>query len=91
MNTLTYENLHEVKKHVSTQFPYNTYLCSIPLDFTQVPLHWHNDVEIIVIKKGCGIISVDTEPIDFHRKSHRRKRSDGFCKDKRGYSEGKDL
>ena len=25
-------------------------------------LHWHNDVEIIVIKKGCGIISVDTEP-----------------------------
>ena len=62
MNTLTYENLHEVKKHVSTQFPYNTYLCSIPLDFTQVPLHWHNDVEIIVIKKGCGIISVDTEP-----------------------------
>ena len=62
MNTLTYENLHEVKKHVSTQFPYNTYLCSIPLDFTQVPLHWHNDVEIIVIKKGSGIISVDTEP-----------------------------
>ena len=62
MNTLTYENLHEVKKHVSSQFPYNTYLCSIPLDFTQVPLHWHNDVEIIVIKKGCGIISVDTEP-----------------------------
>lgn len=62
MNTLTYENLHETKKHVSIQFPYNTYLCSIPLDFTQVPLHWHNDVEIIVIKKGCGIISVDTEP-----------------------------
>ena len=28
---------------------------------------------------------------DLHRKSHRRKRSDGFCKDKRGYSEGKDL
>ena len=62
MNTLTYENLHETKKHVSIQFPYNTYLCSIPLDFTQVPLHWHNDVEIIVIKKGCGIISVDTKP-----------------------------
>lgn len=61
MNTLTYENLHETKEHVSLQFPYNTYLCSIPLDFTQVPLHWHNDVEIIVIKKGCGIISVDTE------------------------------
>ena len=61
MNTLTYETLHETKKHVSIQFPYNTYLCSIPLDFTQVPLHWHNEMELIYIKKGCMIVSVDLE------------------------------
>ena len=41
MNTLEYENLYEKKAHVSPQFPYNTYLCSIPLDFTLVPAHWH--------------------------------------------------
>lgn len=62
MNTLEYENLYERKSHVSPQFPYNTYLCSIPLDFTLVPAHWHNDVELIVIKKGTGIIAVDMEP-----------------------------
>ena len=62
MNTLEYENLYERKSHVSPQFPYNTYLCSIPLDFTLVPAHWHNDVELIVIKKGTGTISVDMEP-----------------------------
>ncbi len=62
MNTLEYENLYEKKSHVSPQFPYNTYLCSIPLDFTLVPAHWHNDVELIVIKKGTGTISVDMEP-----------------------------
>lgn len=66
MNTLEYENLHETKKHVSPQFPYNTYLCSIPLDFAQVPPHWHRDVELIVIKKGSGMIAVDMEPQQVH-------------------------
>lgn len=66
MNTLEYENLYEQKSHVSPQFPYNTYLCSIPLDFTSVPAHWHKDVELIVIKKGTGVIAVDMEPRTVH-------------------------
>ena len=32
MNILEYENYHEDKTHVELTFPYNTYLCSIPLD-----------------------------------------------------------
>ena len=28
-----------------------TYPCSIPLDFSRVPLHWHDEMEIIYIKK----------------------------------------
>ncbi len=59
MNTIEYETLHETKSHVNPFFPYNIYLCSIPLDFTQVPPHWHDDVELIVIKKGIGIVAVD--------------------------------
>ena len=59
MNILEYENYHEAKTHVELTFPYNTYLCSIPLDFSGVPLHWHDDMELIYIKKGCGHISVD--------------------------------
>ena len=39
--------------------PYITYLCSIPLDFGYVPMHWHDEMEIIYIKKGNGTITVD--------------------------------
>ena len=59
MNLSEYQNYHEAKSHTSADFPYNTYLCSIPLDFTQVPLHWHEELEMVVIQKGEGTISVD--------------------------------
>lgn len=59
MNIPEYESYHEHKSHFDASFPYNTYLCSIPLDFMQVPLHWHDEVEFIYVKKGCGTISVD--------------------------------
>lgn len=59
MNLNEYQNYHETKAHTASDFPYNTYLCSIPLDFTHVPLHWHEEMELIVIKRGRGIVSVD--------------------------------
>ncbi len=59
MNILEYENYQEKKVHNDATFPYNTYLCSIPLDFDRVPLHWHDDMEIIYIKKGHGYVTVD--------------------------------
>ncbi len=59
MNILEYENYQETKSHTDSLFPYNTYLCSIPLDFCQVPLHWHNEIEIIYIKKGKGTVILD--------------------------------
>lgn len=59
LNHREYQNYHETKTHTSVEFPYNTYLCSIPRDFTQVPLHWHDEMELIVIQKGSGCVSVD--------------------------------
>ncbi|MBQ7926264.1 MAG: helix-turn-helix transcriptional regulator [Lachnospiraceae bacterium] len=61
MNILQYENYQEKKQHHREGFPYITYLCTIPLDFPSVPTHWHNEWEIIYIKKGQGCISVDLE------------------------------
>ncbi|CUX30712.1 helix-turn-helix transcriptional regulator [Clostridium sp. C105KSO13] len=61
MNIAEYQNYHERKSHTDMNFPYNTYLCSMPLDFTVVPLHWHDEIELIVIKKGQGYVSVDFE------------------------------
>ena len=59
MNILEYEHYQEKITHNEPNFPYLTYLCSIPLDFPQVPLHWHDEVEFIYIKKGKGIVTVD--------------------------------
>lgn len=59
MNILEYENYHENVTHGDMVFPYNTYICSIPLDFPRVPLHWHDEIELIYIKKGIGSITVD--------------------------------
>ena len=59
MNLNEYQNYHETKEHTATEFPYNTHLCSIPLDFSHVPIHWHSELELIVIKKGRGLVSVD--------------------------------
>ena len=58
MNINEYQNYHETKAHTSAEFPYNTYLCSIPLDFPGVPLHWHDELELVVIKRGQGFVSV---------------------------------
>ena len=66
MNILEYENYQEKKSHGSLLFPYNTYLCSIPLDFSHVPLHWHDELELIYIKKGTGTITVDFTPHTVH-------------------------
>ena len=62
MKHTQYETYHETKKHTPEDFPYNIYLCSIPLDFTQVPTHWHAEMELIVIKKGEGMVSVNLTP-----------------------------
>lgn len=69
MNILEYENYHENITHGDISFPYNTYLCSIPLDFGRVPLHWHDEMEIIYVKKGEGLVTVDFKQYRVHGKT----------------------
>lgn len=64
MKALNYEYYHEKKPHVSPRFPYNTYLCTIPLDFTHISTHWHDELELIIVKKGRGKIDVDLSPYE---------------------------
>ena len=59
MNIAQYENYQEKKTHGEISFPFVTYICTIPLDFKNVPLHWHDEMEIVYIKKGTGCISVN--------------------------------
>lgn len=64
MNILEYENYQEKISHGNPLFPYITYPCSIPLDFQYVPIHWHDEVELVYIKKGSGMITVDFTPYE---------------------------
>ncbi|HBG11597.1 MAG TPA: AraC family transcriptional regulator, partial [Clostridium sp.] len=62
MNIIQYENYQEKREQDPSGFPYLTYPCTIPLDFSKVPLHWHDEMEFIYIKKGTGLVSVDFVP-----------------------------
>ena len=61
LNIDDYQSIHEKKSHFDYNIPYNTYPCTIPLDFESVPLHWHEDTEFIYIKKGRGTIVINGE------------------------------
>lgn len=66
MNIIQYENYQEKREQDLSGFPYLTYPCTIPLDFNKVPLHWHEEMEFIYIKKGAGLVSVDFVPYKVH-------------------------
>lgn len=52
---------HETKRHSNTMFAFNVYPCTIPTDFTFVPLHWQDSMEMIYVKRGNGLVQVDFE------------------------------
>ena len=52
---------HEIKEHGEREFPFNIYPCCIPQDFPQVRVHWHQEMEIIAVKKGELLVTVDKE------------------------------
>jgi AraC-like DNA-binding protein/quercetin dioxygenase-like cupin family protein len=58
MNLEEYSQYKETLLHEQPGFAYNTYLCTIPQDFTRVDLHWHEQMEIIYVKKGSGSVTV---------------------------------
>lgn len=65
-NSTFYRNpaYQETKQHTDTMFAFNIYPCCIPADFASVPLHWHDSMEIIYIKRGNGIVRIDFD--SFH-------------------------
>lgn len=50
---------HETKQHTDAMFAFNIYPCTIPADFSFVPLHWHDNMEIIYVKQGSGLVQID--------------------------------
>jgi AraC-like DNA-binding protein/quercetin dioxygenase-like cupin family protein len=63
MDLENYVQYKETTIHKSERFSFNTYLCTIPQDFKEVKPHWHEQFEIIYIKKGSGVVTVNMNPI----------------------------
>ena len=61
-----YVQYRETKLHEQPGFAYNTYLCTIPQDFDRVAPHWHDQMEVVYIKRGSGAVSVDFERHPVH-------------------------
>ncbi len=51
-------SLQETKQHGAVRFPFNLYPCTIPGDFQQVALHWHESMELVFVKQGTGLVQV---------------------------------
>ncbi|MDY5987791.1 AraC family transcriptional regulator [Sporofaciens sp. SGI.106] len=59
MDKTRYDSYYETKKHSDIMYAYTVYPCTIPQDFSFVPLHWQDSFEIIYVKKGTGYIQID--------------------------------
>jgi len=62
MNIDNYAQYEETGLSKQDALAYNTYACTIPLEFPRVALHWHDEFEIIYIKGGTARVVVDLVP-----------------------------
>ena len=56
-----YRELKENRPHGTKQYPYTQYFINSPRRAFHIPVHWHEEVEIIYIKKGSITISIGGE------------------------------
>jgi AraC-like DNA-binding protein len=56
-----YRELKENKPHGTKAYPYTQYFIHGATRAFHIPVHWHDEVEIIYIKKGKGTVTLDFE------------------------------
>lgn len=57
---------HENKLHGQVAFPFTVYRVKLPQDIRAYPLHWHEEMELIAVTAGQGIITVQAERYEAH-------------------------
>lgn len=58
--------LHENKFHGQVAFPFAVYRIKMPEIIKAYPLHWHEEMELITVIKGQGIVTVQAERYEVH-------------------------
>lgn len=59
-----YLELKENRPHGTQDYPYTQYFMHNPKKAFHIPVHWHNEVEIIYLKSGKLRISIEEEVFD---------------------------
>lgn len=57
---------HENKIHGQLAFPFTVYRVKLPENMHAYPLHWHEEMELIAVTAGQGIITVHGERYEVH-------------------------
>lgn len=61
MEYMEFMKLKEAKSHGDFLTPISYYYCCIPDDFSLLPMHWHEEMEIAYVTDGSGIYTIDLE------------------------------
>lgn len=64
-----YKTLKENRSHGTTEYPYSQYHIFMMETSFQFPVHWHNELEIIYIRKGQLDISINGQSFSGDRNS----------------------
>ena len=56
-----YRELKENKPHGTKDYPYTQYHIHMPRKAFHIPVHWHDEVELIYVKKGKILISIEEQ------------------------------
>ena len=54
--------LQEPVQHGSIMFPLEYYHCIFPLSLSGLPVHWHEEFEITLVRKGSCTYQIDLQP-----------------------------
>ena len=62
-----YLYLHECTRHGTYFMPFAFYRCSIPDTFTVLATHWHEEMEIAMIREGTCFYNIDLNTYEVHK------------------------
>ena len=57
-------DLLEPVQHGSAMFPLEYYPCVFPLGTGSLPVHWHEEFEITLVRKGSCTYQIDLQPVE---------------------------
>lgn len=61
-----YRELKENTKHGDFMLPFTEYPARMPEMYTSFPLHWHDEMEIVLVQEGSLEINIDLEMFHAH-------------------------